>query len=84
MIEVADTSPAYDRSTKTRLYAEARVPEYWVVDCNAETVEVHRVPDDGRYRSVVRVRQGGQVALEAFPDVVLTLTEIFAESLTES
>jgi hypothetical protein len=28
VIEVADSSLAYDRSTKRRLYAEARIPEY--------------------------------------------------------
>ncbi len=34
LIEVADSSLAYDRSTKLRLYAEAGIPEYWVVDCS--------------------------------------------------
>src|SRR5262249_34195079 len=32
LIEVADTSLQYDRSTKLRLYAAAGVPEYWLVD----------------------------------------------------
>ena len=44
VIEVADSSLAYDRSTKRRLYAAAQIPEYWVVDCAAETVEVHCGP----------------------------------------
>ena len=45
LIEVADTSLRYDRSTKLRLYAEAGVLEYWLVDCNAESIEVFRAPD---------------------------------------
>jgi hypothetical protein len=36
VIEVAESSLAYDRWTKLRLYAEADVPAYWVVDCAAE------------------------------------------------
>ena len=44
LIEVAESSLAYDRSTKLRLYAAAGIPEYWVVDCAAESVEVHRTP----------------------------------------
>jgi Uma2 family endonuclease len=40
LIEVAESSLAYDRSTKLRLYAAAGIPEYWVVDCVGE----HRGP----------------------------------------
>jgi len=79
LIEVAETSLAYDRSTKLRLYAETAIPEYWVVDCVAESVEVHRAPHAGGYRGVVRVTDAGSaVSPEAFPDVTLALAEIFA------
>src|SRR5882724_9169264 len=78
LIEVAESSLAYDRSTKLRLYAAAGIPEYWVVDCVAETVEVHRTPDAGGYRDVSRVAGTGTVAVQVFPDVTLTLAEIFA------
>jgi Uma2 family endonuclease len=78
LIEVAECSLAYDRSTKLRLYAAAGIPEYWVVDCVAESVEVHRTPDAGGYRDVSRVAGTGTVAVQAFPDVTLTFAEIFA------
>ena len=79
LIEVAETSLAYDRSTKLRLYAEAGIPEYWVVDCAAESIEIHRTPEGGRYGGVTRVTGADATASpEAFPDVVLTLAEIFA------
>ena len=78
VIEVADTSLAYDRSTKLRLYAEAGIPEYWVVDCTAEAVEVHRRPGPEGYRDVSRVAGTATLTLDAFPDVELTTTEIFA------
>jgi Uma2 family endonuclease len=78
LIEVADSSLAYDRSTKLRLYAEAGIPEYWVVDCTVETVEVHRGPGPDGYRDVSRVAGVATLTLQAFPDVELTTTEIFA------
>jgi Uma2 family endonuclease len=40
-IEVlSPSSVRADRFTKRRLYQEQRVPLYWVVDCDAESVEV--------------------------------------------
>ena len=78
LIEVADSSLAYDRTTKLRLYAEASIPEYWVVDCAAETVEVHRSPGPEGYREVSRAAGTATLTPQAFPDVELTTTEIFA------
>ena len=39
LIEVGDTSLTYDRRTKRYLYAEAGIPEYWVVDAESHLVE---------------------------------------------
>jgi len=78
LIEVAESSLAYDRSTKLRLYAEAGIPEYWVVDCAAETVEVHRSPGPEGYREVHRVAGTATLTPHAFPDIELTTAEIFA------
>jgi hypothetical protein len=79
VIEVAETSLAYDRSTKLQLYAVAGIPEYWVVDCVAETVEVHRMPGPEGYRDIARIAgRRATVAPQALPDVVLRLEEVFA------
>ena len=78
IIEVAETSLSYDRSTKLRLYAETGIPEYWVVDCAAESVEVHRTPDVSGYRDVSRFTGTASVSPLAFPDVRIALAEIFA------
>ena len=50
MIEVSDSSLRYDRTTKLRLYAEAAIPEYWIVDCEGGAVEVYRAPEGSGYR----------------------------------
>ena len=78
VIEVAETSLAYDRSTKGRLYAEAGIPEYWVVDCAVETVEVYREPDAGGYRDVRLMTGAAMLAPHGFPEAALATAEIFA------
>jgi Uma2 family endonuclease len=78
VIEVSESSLAWDRTTKQRLYAEAGIPEYWVVDCAAETVEVHRAPGPEGYRDVHLVAGASTLSLQAFPDVALNTTEFFA------
>lgn len=44
VVEVADSTVRFDRTTKANLYASAGVPEYWVVDLNDRLLEVRRNP----------------------------------------
>ncbi len=78
VIEVADISLAFDRTTKLRLYAEAGIPEYWIVDCTTETVEVYRDPGPDGYHDVSRAAGADSLMPRAFPEVAPTLAEIFA------
>jgi len=50
VVEVAETSLAFDRGVKKALYARAGIPEYWVVDLAAGAVEVYRSPRGVDYR----------------------------------
>lgn len=78
VIEVADSSLRFDRTVKLRLYARAAIPEYWLVDANAECVHVHRAPAHDGYGEVRRVGRGGVVAPQALSDVALDVDQIFA------
>ncbi|WP_263809363.1 MULTISPECIES: Uma2 family endonuclease [Salinibacter] len=51
LVEVSDTTLAYDRDVKRPLYARAGIPEVWVLDLEARHIEVHREPDDDVYRT---------------------------------
>ncbi len=44
-VEVADTSVAQDRLTKSRIYAAADVTDYWLVNLREQRVEWFRTPD---------------------------------------
>jgi Uma2 family endonuclease len=52
VIEVSDTTAAFDQSRKSALYAAAGVPEYWVLDLPRRMLVVHREPDGVQYRHI--------------------------------
>ena len=78
LIEVAETSIRYDRTTKLRLYAEAGVPEYWIVDGTSESVEVYRSPSVNGYDEIAVITGTASVSPQAVGDLELPLPEIFA------
>jgi Uma2 family endonuclease len=53
VIEVADSSLDYDRKTKQRIYSEAGIPTYWIVNLIDNLIEVYEQPDAqaGEYRN---------------------------------
>ncbi|HEY4440270.1 MAG TPA: Uma2 family endonuclease [Candidatus Elarobacter sp.] len=76
MVEVADSSIRVDRGIKLRIYAEAGVPDYWIVDVKRERIEVYRDPADGVYGSLTTLRRGETVAFLAFPDELFAVEEL--------
>jgi Uma2 family endonuclease len=48
LIEVADSSLHEDRTTKVTLFADARIPEYWIINVVDNQVEVYTDPRSGR------------------------------------
>ena len=77
-IEVANSSLRKDRRIKRDLYAEAEIPEYWIVNLVDDVVEVHTDPKDGRYRSSRTRGPGTTISLVAFPDVELSVDDLLA------
>lgn len=77
VIEVADSSLPRDRGIKAELYAEAGIPEYWIVNVAEQVVEVHRAPQGNAYRERVVRTSGEDVTVTAFPDIRIAVIEIF-------
>lgn len=48
LIEVSDSSLPQDRLSKSRIYAAAGIPEYWILNLRHARLEVHRHPDAGQ------------------------------------
>lgn len=77
VIELADSSLRYDMTEKAALYADAQIPEYWVVNLVDRMLEVHRRPQNGAYETCLRVSCGAQVSPEAWPDVAFDVSSFF-------
>ena len=77
LVEVAESSLRYDLNAKAPLYAEAGVPEYWVVNLVDRELVVFRSPGGDAYRDRKCYRSGDRVAPEAWPDVVIDVGELF-------
>ncbi|MFM7408828.1 MAG: Uma2 family endonuclease [Cuspidothrix sp.] len=77
LIEVADTTVKYDREVKIPLYAEANIPEVWLIDVNQEVVEVYRNPLQGVYQDVQKLVKNQVLSILAFPDVNINVSEMF-------
>lgn len=50
-VEVAESSLEYDRQEKVPRYAQARIPEVWLIDVEQETVTQYTEPDGICYRA---------------------------------
>lgn len=79
VVEVADATKSLslhdsatllrkDTVTKARLYARARIADYWVLDVAGRRLLVHRQPRAGRYVSVVAYAEHEAVAPLAAPE----------------
>lgn len=77
VIEVAQSSLAFDRGVKAQLYARRGVPEYWIVDLNGGVVIRHTDPIDGRYRTVTVVPPDTPFAPQLLPSCTLTTRDVF-------
>ncbi len=52
IVEVAQSSLAYDLQVKVPLYARHAIPEVWVLDAESGSVHICRSPGEGTYREV--------------------------------
>ena len=77
VIEVAESSLRHDRLVKTRLYAMAGVPEYWIVNLVDRVVELHRQPVGEGYGSRTEAASGS-LEPAGLPGVVVDLDGLLA------
>jgi Uma2 family endonuclease len=65
VVEVADTTLAYDLSIKLPLYASAGVVEMWIVDIEPRAIHVFREPREGRYEVCLRAAGDDTVTVDS-------------------
>lgn len=75
LVEVADTTLAYDLDIKRKLYAEAGIAEYWVIDVAGRQMTVFRNLQSGEY-STQNIVSSGIVHPVVFPDVSIEVRQL--------
>ena len=73
MIEVSDTTAAYDLGGKALLYAQAGIVDYWVVLVNEAAIVRHRVPTPEGYQEVARLAGADTLSPLAAPEAIWTV-----------
>ncbi len=76
LIEVSDTTLAYDRGRKLRKYAESGISEVWIVNLKNQTIEQYREPAGMEYQKSGVYGRGQTIEVEAFPEVQFGVEEL--------
>ena len=72
VIEISDTSLAFDLGEKLALYKAAGIQEYWVIDLKARQVHCFVAPAS-RHQTL-----SNTISPVAWPDIRIDLRELFA------
>ena len=75
VIEFSDSSLAKDLNPKAKVYAEAGLAEYWVINLRSMELIVMREPVEGKYRDRITLTSG-TISPLAFPDVLISVAQL--------
>jgi len=79
VVEVADSSIAFDREVKAALYARSEIHEYWLVDLNENVLHCYSSPHRGAYRNAQRYERGQSVTPQLLPECVVSTDDLLPE-----
>jgi len=76
VVEVADSTLKQDCEIKDKLYAQAGITEYWVLDLRNRQLHIFQKPTSTGYTRHLILSEPNQIAPLAFPNLTLSLTSI--------
>ena len=71
IVEVSDTTLLFDLNEKARVYANAGIPEYWVVDVNGRVIQQLWSPDGDSYADRRTIAFGHPISAASLPDLTV-------------
>ena len=77
VVEVLSTNRRHDLARKRALYQAAGIPEYWILDGDADTLTVLALGPDGAYRERAILTAADTLTTPLFPDFTLPLAQLF-------
>jgi Uma2 family endonuclease len=78
LVEVSDSSFAFDQGAKRALYAKFGVSEYWVVDVNSRRIFAYAGPVQSAFQRTREYVIGDTISPQAFPNVKIIVNELFS------
>ncbi|MDQ2806849.1 MAG: Uma2 family endonuclease [Chloroflexota bacterium] len=78
LIEVADSSLAQDRRVKLPLYAQAAIPEVWIINLGAKSVEQYTEPANGAYKTLRTIEHDAAITPTLLPGLTLAVADFIA------
>ena len=78
LIEVSDSTAAYDRGIKLDLYARHGVTEVWIVDLDNDVVRFFRHGDGTAYTDITASETPRATPVAALPGVTIDLSSLLA------
>jgi Uma2 family endonuclease len=76
VVEVADSTLKQDCEIKDKLYAQAGIADYWVLDLKNRQLHIFRNPTPTGYTSHLILTEPNQIMPLAFPTLTLSLTNL--------
>jgi Uma2 family endonuclease len=83
VIEISDTTLEFDRKKKSSLYAQAGIPDYWIMNLRDHCIEVHRdpvaeptAPFGFRYKSVTTLKPPESISPLANPTASIPIADL--------
>ena len=76
IVEVSHSSLEFDQVVKQRIYVEAGIPEYWILNLPGQSIVTHRDPSQGKYLKVEEFPRGQILTPRAFPDCAMAVDEV--------
>jgi Uma2 family endonuclease len=78
LVEVSDSALKYDRDFKIPLYAEAGIPEVWIVNLPSNHIEIHQKLNSEIYQLVKIFKADATVISESLPGFSIAVEDILA------
>jgi Uma2 family endonuclease len=76
LVEVSDSTLAFDQGEKLHLYARYSVTEYWVVDVNKQLVVRYLDPTAQGYARQEEYKGADDLGVKAFPQLLIAVKDI--------
>ncbi len=77
VVEVADSSLAYDRDVKMPLYARHGIPEVWLVALRQRRIDVFRRPAEDGYQEILRLGHGERISPSLAPEASVRAADLW-------